>query len=38
MLRLENVSYTYKKGNGAVLNNVNIEFEASTVYGIVGKS
>ena len=38
MLRLENVSYTYKKGNGAVLNNVNIEFEASTVYGMVGKS
>ena len=38
MLRLENVSYTYKKGNGAVLNNVNIEFEASTIYGIVGKS
>ena len=38
MLRLENVSYTYKKGNGTVLNNVNIEFEASTIYGIVGKS
>ena len=38
MLRLENVSYSYSKGNRKVLNNINVYFKRGYLSSIVGPS
>lgn len=38
LLQIENVTYTYGPANIAVLNDVNAEFEAGSVYSITGPS
>lgn len=38
LLQLKNVKYTYGPANIAVLNDVNAEFEAGTMYSIMGAS